>query len=318
MKKNAVATEEIFHLLILATWINNSEDYDLVVEVLVGKGMIDISQHEYFNRAYWRKCIRRSTPQPEIHAFNIRAILNQLISDKKFAQVMTKEVKEWFERFSVTAEKEYYQLTDDFFHYTCVGTDRDGLSLYCSELGTNMNENLHQKYADLVGPFAVGVRVAHVLTALRSYRYNISVDISMGGEPNFGIDNQQAVDECQVWMFKIFGVFAWPTHKNLIDFDGKKFISVGIGPLPHDTELVTMGNPKEGLSEDYNYMCPNMGVVLAPLPVSTSHEQKLFNQEMKKYFKQTTCQHHITMDTWQSYFWKIQMEKLYFQILYPC
>ena len=84
---------------------------------------------------------------------------------------------------------------------------------------------------------------------------------------------------------KIFGVFSWPAHKNLIDFDAKNFISVGIGPLPHDTELVTMGNPKEGLSEDYNYMCLKMGVVLAPLPVSTSHEQKLFNQEMKKIFQ---------------------------------
>ena len=46
-----------------------------------------------------------------------------------------------------------------------------------------------------------------------------------------------------------------------------------------------MGNPKKGLSEDYNYMCLKMGVVLAPLPVSTSHEQKLFNQEMKKIFQ---------------------------------
>ena len=72
LPKNGIATAEIFHLIIIATWINNSEDYDAVVTVLAGKVVTDISRHEYFNREYWRKRIRRSTPEPAIHALNIR------------------------------------------------------------------------------------------------------------------------------------------------------------------------------------------------------------------------------------------------------
>ena len=161
-----------------------------------------------------------------------------------------------------------------------VGTDSDGLNLYLSEIGTNMNENLHQKYADLIGPFAVGTKIAHVLTASRSFRYNISVGIDICGEPDFGTDQHEVVDITQKWFMKLFGIFAWPAHKNLLDFDGINFISVGIGPLPHDEELVTKGESKEHLSSDYKFMCQNMGVNLAPLPISTVEEHKRFKKFM--------------------------------------
>ena len=130
LPKNGIATAEIFHLIIVATWINNTEDYDAVVAVLVGKGITDISRHEYFNREYWRKRIRRSTPDPAIHALNIRKILNMLTADFRFENIMSEKVKEWFEKYASTAEEGFYQVPDDVFHYTCVGTDIDGLSLY--------------------------------------------------------------------------------------------------------------------------------------------------------------------------------------------
>ena len=207
-------------------------------------------------------------------------ILSELLKDKNFAEFITQPVKEWFLKFADNAARGLYQLADDVYHYTLVGTDSDGLNLYRSEIGTNMNENLHQKYADLVGPFAVGTKIGHILTALRSFRYNISVGIGICGEPDFGTDQHEVVDITQKWFMKLFGIFAWPAHKNLLDFDGINFISVGIGPLPHDEELVTKGESKEHLSSDYKFMCQNMGVNLAPLPISTVEEHKRFNKFM--------------------------------------
>ena len=98
----------------------------------------------------------------------------------------------------------------------------------------------------------------------------------MGGETDFGTDHHELVDECQLWILKIFGVFAWPAHKNLIDTEETDFISVGIGPLPHDKDCIIEGIPKKGLSDDYRYMCQKMGLNMAPLPISTHNEYKLF------------------------------------------
>ena len=69
-------------------------------------------------------------------------------------------------------------MSDDIFHYNCVGTDKDGLKLFRSELGTNKNESVLQKYADLVDVFTVRIKVGHILTTVTSYRYNISVKVS--------------------------------------------------------------------------------------------------------------------------------------------
>ena len=61
-----------------------------------------------------------------------------------------------------------------------------------------MNENSHQKYADFVGLFAVGTRARHGVTALRRYRYNISVRYLLGGEPKFSTIHHELVDQSQV------------------------------------------------------------------------------------------------------------------------
>ena len=289
LPKNCPATIQIFHLVQMATWINNDEDYDAVVETLLDKGVKDITKHQFFNRSYWRKRLRRGTPIPSLHSANIKLIYNQLSNDKNFEKILTPAVKEWFHKFQENAEQGLYQLPDDVFHYTLIGTDSDGLNLYRSEIGTNMNENLHQKYADLVGPFAVGIKIGHILTALRSYRYNISVGIGICGEPDFGTDQHEVVDMTQKWLMKIFGIFAWPAHKNLLDFDATNFISVGIGPLPLNEEHVKGGKPEITLSNDYKYMCNNMDVQLAPLPISTIAERKMFND----FVNTISCQKNL-------------------------
>ena len=59
-----------------------------------------------------------------------------------------------------------------------------------------------------------------------------------------------------------------------------KFISVGVGPIPHCEKTMKAGKPKEGLSQDYTYMCKKMNTEMAALPISTKKEYKLFNDWM--------------------------------------
>lgn len=208
LPKNCPATIQIFHLVQLATWINNDEDYNAVVDTLLDKGIKDITKHQFFYREYWKRQLQRGTPTLSVHAANIKLIYKQLSNDKNFEKILTTPVREWFHKFQQNTEQGLYQLPDDVFHYTLISTDSDGLILYRSEIGTNMNENLHQKYADLVGSFAVGTKIGHILTTLRSYRYNISVGIGICGEPDFGTDQHEVIDMTQKWLMKIFGIFA--------------------------------------------------------------------------------------------------------------
>ena len=281
-RKNLIAPT-IFRLLMLATWIKNDDDLDSVLAVLAAKGVDDIENHEYYNRSYWNERIRRATPPPATHSKNVHAVMLLCLGDDILKGHMTEKVVQWFETFHDNAAKGMYHTPNDVPQYICVGQDADGLNLYRSTFGTNLNENLHQKYADLVGPFAVGVQVAHYLTVLRSYRYNISIGISRAGEPDFGTDRQELVDEAQHWIIRIFGVMAWPGHRNLLDFEGSNdFVPVGVGKLPLDPELVHFGPAKKGLSQDYAFMCDRMQVVLAPLPPSTAAEYKLFHVEIRR------------------------------------
>ena len=279
-RKNLVAPT-IFRLIMLATWIKNDEDLEGVIATLAAKGVDDVENHEYYNRSYWNDRIRRATPPAAMHAQNVRAVMQLCIANETLKAHMTEKVVKWFETFEHNAAKGMYHTPDDVPQYICIGQDADGLNLYRSTFGTNLNENLHQKYADLVGPFAVGVQVAHYLTLLRSYRYNISIGISRAGEPDFVTDRHELVDEAQHWIIRIFGVMAWPGHRNLLDFEGSNdFVPVGVGKLPLDPELVHFGPPMNGMSDDYFFMCKRMQVVLAPLPPSTAAEYKLFHIEI--------------------------------------
>jgi hypothetical protein len=148
-----------------------------------------MDNHEYYNRSYWNE---RATPPAATHAKSVRAVLLILcLSDETFKVHLTEKAVQWFETFKDNAEKGMYYTPDDVPQYICVGQDADGLNLYRSALGTNLNKNLHQKYANLVGPFAVGVQVAHYLTVLMSFCYNISIGISRAGEPDFRTNRQE-------------------------------------------------------------------------------------------------------------------------------
>jgi hypothetical protein len=148
----------------------DTKDLDNLVSVCAEKGIEDMDNHEYYNWLYWNEQICRTTPPVASHAKNVRAVLMLCLSDETLKVHLTEKVVQWFETFKDNTAKGMYHTPDDVPQYICVGQDADGLNLYCSTLGTNLNKNLHQKYANLVGPFAVGVQVAHYLTVLTVLR----------------------------------------------------------------------------------------------------------------------------------------------------
>lgn len=278
LSKKSPAIAEIFRLVIAATWINNTEDFENVTTVLEAKGE-DILTHEYFNRAYWRKRIRRLTPMPREHANNIRKVADIVRTDDVFKEHRTPALMQWFETFASNAEKGMYYKPADMDIYRLAGVDSDGLNIYTTDWGTNLNEVLHQKLADLLGLMAVGVETADILLILRAFRFNISAGIARCGEPDFHTDRHDIVDKTQHWIMHVFGIFAWPTHRNLLDFQPPMDSTlVGCRPLPFDPNHVTTApQPAANLSHDHAYLSKKLGVSIAPLPLSSKEEFQLYN-----------------------------------------
>ncbi|CAJ1932108.1 unnamed protein product [Cylindrotheca closterium] len=71
LSKKADEAAHVCQFLLAATWINDEDDYANVAEVVLSKGETDLAFHEFFQREYWRKRVRRNTPLPKDHANNI-------------------------------------------------------------------------------------------------------------------------------------------------------------------------------------------------------------------------------------------------------
>jgi hypothetical protein len=220
-------------------------------------------------------------PTAAVHAANVRAVKDLVKNEAKFKPFRTDEVLEFLEKYLEKGSRGIYQQPDDVPLFIVTGIDADGLTLYASKQGTVRLENVHQKYAELAGPFAIGVRTSHYLLVYRSYRYNISMGIIRCGEPDFGHDHHELIDEQQHLTLEIFSMLIWPAHKNLLDFQATDFVSVGIGPLPLSHDYVDFDPPLPGLSADYHFMCERMGLVLAPLGLSTPEEFKMYNKKIR-------------------------------------
>jgi hypothetical protein len=281
LAKNSPMVPILFQLIIAATYIKNDEDLQEVETLLASKGVTDFIQHEFFNRSYWRKRVRMRTPTAAVHAANIRFVKDLVEHEAEFKPFRTDEVLDFLEKYVEKASRGIYQQPDDVPLFIVTGIDVDGLTLYASEQGTVRLENIHQKYAELAGPFAIGIRTSHYLLVYRTYRYNISTGIIRCGEPDFGHDHHELIDEQQHLILAIFSMLVWPAHKNLLDFQATDFVSIGIGPLPISRDYVDFAPPLPGLSADYNFMCQRMGLVLAPLGLSTHEEFKIYNEKMR-------------------------------------
>jgi hypothetical protein len=155
-------------LIVAATYIKNDEDLQEVERVLASKGVTDFVQHEFFNRSYWRRRVRMRTPTAAVHAANVRAVKDLVENEDEFMPFRTNEVLEFLEKYIAKAARGIYQQPDDLPLFIVTGIDEDDLSLYASEQGTVRLENVHQKYAELAGPFAIGVRTAHYLLVYKS------------------------------------------------------------------------------------------------------------------------------------------------------
>ena len=90
------------------------------------------------------------------------------------------------------------------------------------------------------------------------------------------------VDQSQHWLLGIFGIFAWPSHRNLLDHEPPEdATTVGIYKLPFDEALVTIGPPHPKISNDHKYLSQKIGVEIAPTPICGKNEYMLFNDHLK-------------------------------------
>jgi hypothetical protein len=270
-------------LLLMATFIKNREEEEAVIEVRSKLGVDDFLLDEYFNREYYRSRIRMAICGGPIHAANIRWVKDTLRDDPICKEYWTKELDEYLENFASKAERGWYDDIPDVAIYQFKGVDSNGLKLWKRERGTNHCEVYHQKIDAMVGPMGIGARTAHYLMVLRSFRNNVSAYVTRLGKPNFGHPYLHIQDRIQNSIMEILGVKVWPFHTNGLEFKATNFVSIGIGPVCLDPELVDVGQPNESLSPDLYFMAERMGVCIPPLPLSTEKEYKLYTQAVLKY-----------------------------------
>jgi hypothetical protein len=267
----------------MATFIKNREEEEAVIEVRSKLGVDDFLLDEYFNREYYRSRIRMAICGGPIHAANIRWVKDTLRDDPICKEYWTKELDEYLENFASKAERGWYDDIPDVAIYQFKGVDSNGLKLWKRERGTNHCEVYHQKIDAMVGPMGIGARTAHYLMVLRSFRNNVSAYVTRLGKPNFGHPYLHIQDRIQNSIMEILGVKVWPFHTNGLEFKATNFVSIGIGPVCLDPELVDVGQPNESLSPDLYFMAERMGVCIPPLPLSTEKEYKLYTQAVLKY-----------------------------------
>ena len=99
LPKGGKATMIIFHLVQVVTWVYNNEDYNTVIDALSNMGVDDITEHEYYNKHWWKKRTRRGTPSAAVHGDNIAKVRMSLEEDENFKDHMKEDVVLWFETF---------------------------------------------------------------------------------------------------------------------------------------------------------------------------------------------------------------------------
>jgi 3'-5' exonuclease len=281
--RNIPITPTLYQLLLMATFIKNKEEEEAIIEVRSKLGVDDFLLDEYFNREYYRSRIRMAICEGPIHAANICWVKETLRDDPICKEYWTKELDEYLENFASKAERGWYEDIPDVPIYQFKGVDSNGLKLWKRERGTNHCEVYHQKIDAMVGPMGIGARTAHYLMVLRSFRYNVSAYVTRLGKPNFGHPYLHIQDRIQNLIMEILGVKVWPFHTNGLEFKATNFVSIGIGPVCLDPELVDVGQPNESLSPDLYFMAERMGVCIPPLPLSTEKEYKLYTRAVLKY-----------------------------------
>ena len=208
--------------------------------------------------------------------------------DGNLKEYWTDQLETWFDTFIANAKKGIYYLPFDMDVYRLHSIDSDGLNIYTTDLGTNLNETLHQKYSDLVGLCSTGIEQADNLLVLRSFRFNITIGIGRYGEPDFGTDRHDIVDKTQHWILHSFGIYPWPTHTNLLDFQPTSNSTlVGLRPLPLDPNHVTFAEvASASLPRDHAYLSRKLAVSVAPIPVSNQAEYRLYSSQLTNIFKE--------------------------------
>ena len=110
------------------------------------------------------------------------------------------------------------------------GYDSNGLDLWLRRRGSKA-EVFHQKMHVAVGPWGIGVEMAHYLQVILAYEYVVNAGVRRCGEPDFGHTELQLEDRIQRGIMDTWGVLLFPNHINVSEYDPVNFTSVGVGLL---------------------------------------------------------------------------------------
>ena len=90
----------VYHLLIQATFVLVSENYDKVAKYLSEqKDEVDFETHFYRNQEWWRRRVRMIVPEIKIHVSNIKLFYSLFLTEEIIKEYYSQEVKEYFEYF---------------------------------------------------------------------------------------------------------------------------------------------------------------------------------------------------------------------------
>ena len=272
-------TQLLIELMIAATWQFYQEDYDDVTNFLASKGVDDFSEHFMFNIEWWKKRVRMLTPEPARHASNMITI--KAFVEKQFEE-LPQDLLDYIEKVATHAERGDFQMIRDMHSFHHIGIDGNGLNLYVTNRGTNLNENFHQKLKVSIGPWAVGAASAHIIMNLLTLRSNVHARIKRHGDPNHGHPYLWFIDKIQIKLQSLFGFSLYSDHINVYVVKDTKFLPIGIGPLSNDSRFVECGKASPNLKGDLAFVAEKMGLVFPLIPMSTIDEMKLFTKHIKK------------------------------------
>lgn len=291
MKKRCPARHYVMELLILATFQMDEKYFTEYKEHLAKVKNIettsDLIDNFVHNKEEWRRHIPMYVPRAADHANLIRSVHAVVKSDKELSQYYTPELQEYFEKFVNKILRGYFEELDDVVMHVKAGHDKYGLQLFIRKRGTVRAENVHQKMKVAIGPWGIGIRSAHYLLLLLSFRYNVSSNIRRKGYHDFGHCELYLIDRIQTRVREIYNVVIYPLHRNLMEFSPTDLVSIGIGPLSYDADFVEKGQPNPILQGEMKFMAERMGIREPLQPIAHPDEVKMFTNFMMKHPKPT-------------------------------
>jgi len=286
-----ILTTCVSRLLTQCTFEFNHTNYARVAQVLEGKagisGTAALLDHFYFNKDWWRRHVRMTTPKRTEHAVEVKRLH---VFVQKFIPTYNAKLADYFNNLEWEILEGLYNELSDINLYTWDGVDSDGLDIYTRRRGSNRAELYHRFLSLAFGPATMGPEMGHYLMLLVSYRFNISTGIARCNEYDFGHPWLEYIDRIQIRHIQLFGWNLFPRHKNLLLVEtDPDFIVVGFGSISLDARYVQPSDrPAHDLKACIRWLASQMRVAEPALNVSSPFERKICNDFFKTFPKPTT------------------------------